>query len=408
MTMKRRFSSLFCLLILGNCYSQEFKFQAKVDPVYETRYYKIALSPELLGQIQSDVSDLRLIDSVGKEIPYFVTEEKEGQISSSFNSYEILEKTMIPDSSSAVVFHNSGKKKMDNITFVVQNTDVRKRARLSGSNDRENWFIIKEDYLLHSMNNTTETSEFKLLNFPLSDYEFLKLEMNDKDQLPINILKIGYKDSQVNKGVVTSFQCPITSKNDTLGKTTFQVKFEQPMYIERLGFNIIEPEYFSRNAAVSVEKERATSKKKIEHYFENIGNDNLNSNGKNTIDVRPTKTESLRIEIQNGDDVALSIDGITASYLNKYIVAELVPSQVYYLKFGDETLSNPSYDIVKFKEKITLSEATVSHQTVEKLLSQEEEIKSDSLFDNPAIVWSVLGVVGIGLAFISFRMIKEM
>jgi len=406
--MKRRFSSLFCLFILGNCYSQEFKFQAKVDSVNETAYYKIALSPELLGQINLDASDLRLVDSEGKEIPYFVAKEKEGQVSSSFISYEILEKTMIPDSSSAVVFHNTAKKKMDNITFVVQNTDVRKRARLSGSNDRENWFIIKDDYLLHSMKNTTETSEFKLLNFPLSDYEFLKLEMNDKNQMPINILKIGYKDSQLNKGIVTSFQCPITSKKDSLGKTTFQVKFQQPMYIERLGFNIIEPEYFSRNAEVKVEKERRTKKKKRQLYFENIGSNNLNSNGENTIDVRPTKTESLFIEIQNGDDIALSIDGITASYLNMYIVAELVPSQEYYLKFGDETLSNPSYDIVKFKEKITPSEAAVSHHTIEELLSQKEEIKSDSLFDNPAIVWSVLGVVGIGLAIVSFRMIKEM
>ena len=55
-----------------------------------------------------------------------------------------------------------------------------------------------------------------------------------------------------------------------------------------------------------------------------------------------------------------------------------------------------------------LVESAISHQEVYALTADEASDLSSSIFDNPLIVWSVLGLVGLLLGFISFKMIREM
>lgn len=408
MKMKRIINVIIGLAFTLNGFAQEFKYEAKIDPVKEKGYYKIALSPQLLGKLNLDVSDLRIVDTANNEVPYFISQEKESTVSSNFISYTILERYVLEDSTSFIVFHNSDRKKISKVTFIVKNTDVRKRASLSGSNDRENWFVVKENYLLHSMNNDKETTDFKLLDFPLSDYEFFKLEMVDKNQLPINILDVGYYDSEKSNGNETEFNFPIVSSKDSANSTFIKIALDQPMYLEQLTFNINAPEFYSRSAVVKVKQQRVNSKKKVITHYSSVGRITLNSNSENVLRIEPQIIDSLYIEIENGDDAPIELESIHASYLTKYAVSELSSENSYLLKFGDEELKSPSYDLFKFKDKMQLVESAISHQEVYALTADEASDLSSSIFDNPLIVWSVLGLVGLLLGFISFKMIREM
>ncbi len=407
MIKKKVLSLCLSLLTITALLAQDFGYEAEIDSVDSKGYYKVSLSSEMLGKLNFNQSDLRIYDEKGAEQPYFFIREKRVANISLFREYEILESAQRPDTISYLVFSNPTRAEIDNVSFVVKNTDVRKRARLSGSNDQENWFVIKNNYLLHSMQNNSETSELKILNFPLSDYAFFKLEIDDNWKLPINILKVGNYDYEQKKGISTSFECEDVIQNDSAKTTYLKLTFPERIYIDELQFDISGAEFYSRSVGVYVKNERLNRKKKTIYSYENIGLFNLNSNSSNSLTLDGLEVDELYLRIQNKDDAPLTIDGITAAHLNKYVVLELNPTSGYKMRGGDISVGKPDYDIVTFKSQLNIIPGYIDHSEIA-VLKSESPSAEPSIFDSGYVIWSVLGVVGIFLAFISFKMIKEM
>ena len=403
----RKISLLLSLLVGFQAYGQDFKYEASIPVVVDSGYYRVILSPELLGQTQSGLSDLRIYTDKGEEQPYLIRKEARFSSQSLFKEYEIVDKAYKKDAISHLVFSNSGKRAIDNVSFLVKNTDVKKRARLSGSDDQENWYVIKDNYLLHAMQSEKETSEMNVLNFPLSDYAYFKLEINDNWKLPINILKVGYYDTQKAKGLSTTFNCQVANQKDTLKTSLVEVVLPGPMYIEELQMTVSGVEYFSRWTTVKVKREGIDRKKNAYEYFETLGSFDLNSNSENKISFGGSVVKELLVEIDNRDNQPLKVESIDASFLNTYAVVELIPSSSYTLKTGDESLSRPDYDLKAFADQIPLDITRVKHGTLVDVQPKEEEMAVPSFWDNKYLVWFVIAVVGFGLTYVSFKMIKE-
>ncbi|SMD32430.1 Protein of unknown function [Reichenbachiella faecimaris] len=405
--MKKRISWLICLLIGLQAKGQDFKFEASLPTVADSGFHQVVLSPELLGQTQKNLSDLRVYDHAGEEQPYLVWKESEISTQSLFREYEITEKEYQEDAISYLIFSNKDKKAIDNVSFLVKNTDVKKRARLSGSNDLENWYVIKDNYLLHAMRSEEETSEMKILNFPLSDYAYFKLEINDNYRLPINILKVGYYDMQQAKGLTTSFQCPRIEQKDSAKVSYVKMTFSEPMYMEQLQFTVSGAEYFFRPAWVKVKRTGVNKQNKRYIYFESLGSFDLNSNSKNELSFEGTVGKEFLLEIDNRDNQSLIVESIQAAYLNRYVVVDLLPSAKYTLNFGDEQLRKPDYDLKQFADQIPSDLTRINHQAVVAIQPEEDQVAESGFWNNKYLVWLVIAVVGFGLTYISLKMVKE-
>ncbi|MFK7900184.1 MAG: DUF3999 family protein [Cyclobacteriaceae bacterium] len=398
---------LVSILSMAPLGAQEFAYQTKVKSVDKTGYYKIMLSPDLLGKLRSDKGDLRVYDQEGKEQPYLLQREVASSTTSLFEEYKIIDKKYEKDAISHLIFHNKEKKAIDNVSIIVKNTDVQKRARLSGSDDKKNWYVIKNNYLLHSMDSKDETSELKILDFPLSDYQYFKLEINDNWRLPINILKVGNYNTQKIKGSSTTFNFRVSSQKDS-AKTSY-VKLELPElnYLEKLKLVVSGSEYYSREVNVLVKRNELNSKKKEITYFESVGSFRLHSNSENEFDLQGLSVDQLYLEINNRDNQALKIEKVTASYLNYYVIASLQLESAYTLRFGDETIYRADYDIKNFADQVSKDASKVVHEGVIQAKKKEELKKESSIFENSYFIWAVIGVVGLLLGFISLRMIKD-
>ena len=405
--MKKWISCALTLLSVFGLFAQDFQYEANLNKVEQEGYYTITLAPDLLGLTTRNQSDLRLMDDAGNEQPYIKDQEAFASLTSLFVKYTILEKMYEKDTVSYLIFHNPEKRKINNVSFVVKNTAVQKRARLSGSDDRGNWYVIKNDYLLHSMESHQNTTELRMLNFPLSDYTYFKLEINDNRTLPINIVEVGFYDTQKSKGISTTFNCPIVSQMDSAKHTYVKLVLPDTVYAEKLKLDLSGSEFYSRNAKVLVKNEYFTRKKKRVFNFTVIGSGNLNSNSSNEIDLGGVTVKELYLEIENKDNPPLNVDGVTGSLLNKYIIAELQPNKSYHLSFGNNKLKAPEYDLVKFRDKIKVQPTKVKHQEVRNLKKKTLETNETPVFDNVYFVWLIIGIVGIGLAIISFKMLKE-
>lgn len=82
--------------------------------------------------------------------------------------------------------------------------------------------------------------------------------------------------------------------------------------------------------------------------------------------------KELYIEINNKDNQPLKVEKVTASYLNQYAVVELAPQAIYTLKFGDENLRSPEYDLISFSNKIIPNADKVTHSDVISTMPVEE------------------------------------
>lgn len=407
MMKMRKLSFAIALFLIGQVSAQKFTLEAEVEAVEQAAYHKILLSPELLGSTEYDQSDIRLYDQEGKEQPYLITEEEAESVTAVFTAYEITDQKYKEDTISHITFHNPEKEAIDNVSFVVRNTDVQKRARLSGSDDGVSWFIIKDNYLLHGMHSDEETTELKILDFPLSDYEYFRLDINDNWRLPINILKVGYYDTQKTVGKVTTFDCPIEYQKDSAKKTYLKIAFDTPRYFEKLKIEVSGADYYSRYTDILVKKETVDRKNRVSTYFHKIGSFELNSNSTNEVDLRRGALKEFYIQIDNRDNAPLKVEQITGSFLNKYAVAELNPLNKYVLKWGDKTIHSPEYDIAVFADRIPEDALKINHSKIKSLIEKVEEVKEKGVFENPYIIWSIIGAVGLLLGFVSLRMVKE-
>ncbi|UXX78369.1 hypothetical protein N7E81_13490 [Reichenbachiella carrageenanivorans] len=405
--MKRKNSWLLgVLLISTSVFGQEFAYEASLLQVRDAGYYQVMLSPELLGQAKPNLSDVRIYDKAGVEQPYLLRREQEVSTKSLFRAYEITDKAYQQNAISHLIFSNSDKRAIDNVSIEVKNTDAKKRARLSGSDDLENWYVIRDNYLLHAMQSEEETTELKILNFPLSDYAYFKLEINDNWRLPINILKVGYYDTQQVKGATTTYDCPIIEQKDSLKTSYVRVVFDEPVYMEQLQLMASGADFYSRFTKVKTKRIGIDKKNKAYEYWTTLKSFELNSNSENKVSFSGVTVSELDIEIDNRDNAPLKVEQVKAGFLNKYVVLALKPENSYVIKLGNDHLATPDYDIAKFASQISADSPKLVHGALVDIRPKEEP-KAPDFWDNKYLVWLVIAVVGFGLAYVSFKMIKE-
>ncbi|RDV13169.1 hypothetical protein DXT99_20700 [Pontibacter diazotrophicus] len=181
MGIRHRLLFSILLLLSGSTLTraQEYNWKAPVAPAPEKGYYRILLSPEVRGNLQADLSDVRLMNEQQQEVPYLLRSEQPVQYKKLFKPYTILHYNRKKDCCSELLIENTNKRKIDNISLLIKNADVRKQVHLSGSDDRENWFVLKAQDVLHTLNSTESTARLRLLEFPLNDYRYLRLQLND-------------------------------------------------------------------------------------------------------------------------------------------------------------------------------------------------------------------------------------
>tara|TARA_R110002050_G_scaffold221792_2_gene357662 strand:- start:24988 stop:26226 length:1239 start_codon:yes stop_codon:yes gene_type:complete len=402
-------NSLIALLVSVQVSAQNFEYSAFINPVDSSGFHKVVLNPFLLGLLNKGMYDLRIYDENNQEVPYLFSEEASSSTNATFREYEITEQHFRENEVSYLVFHNPEKKEVNNLSIVVQNTDVQKHARLSGSNDNKTWYVIKNNYLLHSMHSNSETSNLNILNFPLSNFEFFKLEIDDYWKLPIHILKVGYYDYELQKGRVTTFDIPFRWSKDTLNSSYYQLALSDSFYVEKLQFQMSGADYFNRYTQISIPETLIRKKKEI-HHSRTLRSFELNSNSDNLVNIGGFSTDSLYVEIQNQDNQPLKMQHVTGSYLNKYVIADFNPSHTYTIKFGAKNAVKAHYDLESFSDKIPTDLKMITHLAPQKInrIQPATITEEPGLFDKEIVIWIIIGVVGLLLAFVSLKMVREM
>ena len=392
-------------IFIGTLFSasgQGFTWQATLPQIKKEGFYAILLTPEVSGRCKEDFSDIRLFDSKGAEVPYFLRREMLKDEKVSFVSYELLEKNSQKGCCTKLILRNPAKNKINNISLMIKNSDVKKNARLSGSDDQQNWFTIKEDFHLESVYSASGSTEVKMLNFPISDYEFYKLDISDSTSAPLNILKAGYYNTNAEEGKFLQLPAPIIRQVDSTNNQSFIfLTFPNPFPIHRIKVVLSGTKYYFRKASLGL-----MTRQKKTTYFESIAEVDLKSNSENTFNLNQLYAKELCIIIDNKNNTPLKVDSIQALQLSHFIRCNLNQKEKYIIKFGNAALSYPQYDLEYFRDSIPANIDILQLKDITNI-ALKMTVEKEDFFKSKAWVWSAILVIAALLAFMSWKMMKE-
>jgi len=400
--------SFLLLLLAITSFSQQKRVEGKLSPIEVDGLYKVQIPHNLRSYAKQDMSDFRIWDSNKNQVPYFIyKDDKESRISN-FSEFTIISKSNVPDTTSTYIFRNPNEK-IKKAVLSIANYQESKSFNLQGSNDQKEWFGIVNNKQLHNLNSTKNTSVYKVINFPLCSYKFLKIVFNDQKSLPINLLSIGTATTEISKSVMVDIPVKSTKISElvTTKLTAIHIEFEYPEIINELHFNIASPELFNRKARVYVLKEREV-KHRLETYQQEITSFIIHSDRENQFSIPFFFEKEMYIEIDNQDNPPLNISSITFFQKPLYVVADLKHTEGYTVSAGNKDLKTPKYDITYFRNRVSENMPNTSINGV-KLIEAKSKIKEElAIWQKPWFMWICIGFSAIIIVYFSSSLIKDL
>ena len=392
--------------------AQEYRWKAKVPNVSNDGFHKIILSPDVTSKLKNGFSDIRIFSLDKKEVPYILETEKRLSYNDYFVEYKIIEKkeeTKWPYYTRLII-HNPKRAKISNIQMIIRNSDVSKSLKLSGSDDREKWYIIKDSYRFHAMYSDETTSIIKIIDFPLSNYEYFEVLIDDWKNNPINIQKAGYFNTSVDEGKYSKVSKPEISQleKEEEKESVVKIVYDGKPQIDKITFKIEGPEFYFRDAEIQIRDSSLNKKKKYEYYFNTIGNITLSSNSLNSFYLDGIRSGVLHLRIKNKDNEPLKIIDAKAEQINSYLVAKLEKNETYHLKFGNENLTAPDYDLKFFKDEVPKKINSLKVSEIISIVDQEKVDSPSGIHLDNVFIWIAIVAVIALLIYMVLKMLKDM
>ncbi|WP_310554416.1 hypothetical protein [Flavobacterium sp.] len=381
---------------------------AKIINVTKDGLHTIVLPTQIRSISKEDLSDFRILDSKGNEVPYFYNNTNESTTTSNYVEYKIISETAIPKKQTTIIFENP-EKSISSLLLSIANYDGEKTYNLSGSNDQKQWYGLSNNNVLSELNAAEDLNITKTISFPLNNYKFLKIELDDKKSLPISIQRIGNDNSQTKFGDLLLVDYADKEMIDLKSekKTKIHILFDSKQFLNQIRFKITEPKLYKRTVRV-FKLETRKIKHKFETFENEISNFELSSDSQNNFNLFNIHEKDFYIEIENQDNQPLKISEIKFFQVPISVIADLKTNENYTIKTGNSDTIAPNYDLENFKNSITvaLPEAKISEIAIPKLGAKI--IQEKPLWEQPWFMWVCISIGGIAVLYFSMSLIKDL
>jgi len=339
---------VLALFLLVACDTNAVNNSVTIANSGNNRYKAVRITPEIHNYANRDLSDLRIKDSAGEYVPYFI---RVGGKSESETVGQQFSMSLI-----------NAYTKDDNFYFDYVVTDIpqhdiiatsiklstsysgfAKNISVYGSYDNTNWEFVKNDSLFSVDGKAKLNIEFD----KIQKYTHYRFRLNN------NLEKITFDSVTLNYSFVTQERFyfieeihPVYTIEEKDNLTHINIEGLKNL---RLAEIIIDTDsMFQRNAsALGVRKE----------LYNLFFNEASYTDTSLTFKQQVSNDDILLMIIQNGDDKPININGIIVRYYADELVFEDRGCDNYTLLFGaDGSIKAPDYDIVRYMEEIIKGE----------------------------------------------------
>ncbi len=404
-----KYSLLITFFVSLTTFAQNYT--GSINSIDENGLHKIMLPLKVRAVSNENYNFLRIKDSLKNDIPYVLIYNNDKKFST-FEQLKIASKQVIKDSVTSIIIENKSAEKLATITLKIANTKIRKSYNLYGSDNGSDWFGLTSNRILSHKSTPKKTASGKIfleqtIHFPLNTYPFLRINFDDKNSLPINILEAGiYKSKIFTQNAIEINQYKQEAISTEKKKKVTQLKFtaENSHKINSISFKI-DTDFFLRNAKILVKRERKI-KKRVETYTENIASFQLNSKNKNSFTFNNLNEKEFIIAIENKDNPALAIENIQLFQKPIYLIANLKKANNYKIIL-DSTLTKPSYDLGNFISSTTKNITETSITSFSKNKSKTVSPKNIPFWQTTIFMWICIVLSGGFIIYFAFSLIKD-
>ncbi|HEY0653791.1 MAG TPA: DUF3999 family protein [Chryseosolibacter sp.] len=380
----------------------QFAYKRKINGAASEEWYAIALPPDLFKYCENDFRDLRIFnlgETDTAETPYLLdildTEVK------------MQEVTLSPINESRsgneyfLTFSNSGYQ-VNYLELDFEETNYFATVRIEGTNDKKKWFELAKNEKIFSVQNPREQYASSIINFPLTDYKFLRLAISSVDKLTFS--SATFRLDEVKPGVFEDIPSSFSVSMDKKSKrTVIDVRLDDYRPVSNITLEIPNQNDFYRHITVETLADSSKTERGWLKNYRMISGNLITSFKANQFSIPFTLTNRLRLTIENFDNPPLSISAIKLNGAKVQLRAKLKGGNPF-LFYGNPDIYRPTYDIEHFKEKIPMQLTAASLGPQENIGKAATPISA--LFENKAWLWAILLAVIAILGFFTLRMMK--
>lgn len=366
------------------------QLQAQVS-VNVNGYHSIVVPQEFRARVANNMGMLRLKDAKGNEVP-FILQTTTPQ-SSYFSPIPYEQDKNKVDSTELFLIDTKVKKKNSGYIIQVANTDNSKKYRVEGSDDKENWFGIINNGILTDLKDDSQTFTNKSIQFPLVDYRYIRIILDDKSSPPIKVLHIGEIKSDETAPQLERVKHVAYQQTNNLDRKTTTIAITKEMWspIDYFQIYTSTPKQYYRTAHTYTEQQRSnTDKRHSGSRYSNSEYLELHSNVNGIYMLQKAYPSSFFLEIENEDSPALQIDSIVFYQTPIRLIADMDKQQEYSLQ-ADTNWTSPNYDLAKITLNLPSDIPTVTIGTIKNL--ETNSTSGNKNYGNYILVaCSILGV----------------
>jgi hypothetical protein len=248
----------------------------------------------------------------------------------------------------------------------------------------------------------------RIIDFPLSNYTYYQLQLDDSTSAPINLLSAGYYEltSEDGKYIALTPQSVVRNDIPLEKQTLITISFDTTQVVDKIVLTMTGAPYFLRRATLLSAREITDPKGEKSIYYEQLNHFELSSKQASVIELPGVRVQKLVVRIENEDNPSLNLGVVESYQLNRYFTAWLKKGNHYMLKLGAANLSEPKYDLAFFRDNIPEHPPLLAAGNIN-LFDAPKEKMAPTFFTNTLIIWVAIIAVVIVLGVMAVRMTHE-
>lgn len=321
---------------------------------------RVALDDEVFAGTGKNLSDLRVIDSDNREIPYKIVAGRERQAQENL-PVTVTNSSYVPGQSASAVLDLGTRGKLTNrLTIRTGAENFRRNVVVSGSDDAVSWNILRSDGYIFDY--TDKKGNFKSQNttvpYPDATWRYLKVEISDDGSGPVRIEGATVQQFVSEAGRESVRQPQYRLSEDAAKRIT--------LITVDLGASGLPASKLSLSASgTNFNRAVYVSSSSNEKDWHPVGQgyvfryatpkftgENLNLN------FSETNTRFLKLEIINRDNEPLSVSGISVHSIYRDILFQAVAGKTYRLFYGNREALGPEYDLEQYFQYLDVASAS--------------------------------------------------
>lgn len=407
--MKISLTTLYALFVfVAFAQPEDYKYKRELSGIND-QWHSIELPDAMFGKLSKDLSDIRIYgfnknDTI--QAAYLLKESKPERKFQNISFH--LSNQSRKGNAYFFTFEIPELKTINQIQLNFKNKNFDWKIKLEGSQTREDWQTIVDNYRILSIDNNSVKFNHTSISLPASDFRFYRLTIPATVKPEFERAEISFEKFIPGKRKLHKTANTNITENKELQQTEIKIKLAKIVPVSQLDFIIADNFDYYRPVTIQYLSDSIKTENGMKHRYRTITSATLNSLKENSFSFPTVFTNRLKIIIRNENNQALDITGVEV-YSNSFeLIARFTEECEYFLYYGNNKAPIAHYDIERFPDKIpeTAVGIMLGNEMTNDVAVIEKKDKS-AIFENSYWLWLILAALGVMMGFFTIKMIRS-